>query len=70
MMLEIKMIYKFVELWVFEQLLHQWKFNDGRVNIQLDNDEIILIKVVQNQIEGVEMGFLVGADTDIDPVVC
>jgi len=69
MVLEIKMIHKFVELWVVEQLIHQRKFNPGRVNVQLDNNDIILIKVVQNQIEGIEIRFLVGTHTDIDSMV-
>jgi hypothetical protein len=49
--------------------MHHRKFNHGCIDIQLDNDEIVLTKVVQNQIEGIEKRFLVGADTDIDPMV-
>lgn len=69
MVFEIKLIHQSLESFIVKQLLHEGPFNTRRVNVQLDNDKIVGLKIFEKHAKGVARTVGVRVDRNVDPVV-
>jgi hypothetical protein len=68
-MLKIELVHELVQCCIVQQLIGQWDFNEGSINIQFDHNKVVLVEIFQYHFERIQRGSGIRLDTDIDPMI-